>query len=85
LLTDEGYFDIFPAMGAIQNDRNRLLHDAFGNGSENRIDIIQSVVQQLQSLFQSVKIRSVVTRSYFIFSCQDLHLYSGNYYASDVL
>jgi hypothetical protein len=46
------------ALWAGNVDGNRLLHDTFGDSRDNGIDIVQTVVQHIESLFESFYTRS---------------------------
>ena len=49
--TDKSNLHILAAMGAGGRDNHRAAHDALGNSGDHRIDVVQSAVKCIQTVF----------------------------------
>lgn len=72
LLADQGYLNIFPAVGANQSDGNRLFHNSFSHSGQNGVYVIQTVIHYFDTLFQSLQFVDFFRAGPgFIFICQN--------------
>jgi len=50
--SDKRYFYLLTAFGAGYIKGNRLLHDAFGDDGNYRVDVVKAIVQHIQPFFK---------------------------------